>query len=166
MTGWPGWRSTSSVAAPQSCGGNTTAVRAMIAATQSIPIVFTTGIDPVASGLVASLNRPGGNATELTVLAVTWGRRSLNCCTKLSPLPRRSTAIGDRGMCFIADPQVSVPCESPLLQERMVRTVPRNRGSGLAALFAVSDGSTSRVKRFMERHRNVSLISAYQKCVA
>jgi putative ABC transport system substrate-binding protein len=34
-------------------GGNTTAVRAMIAATQSVPIVFTTGVDPVAAGLVA-----------------------------------------------------------------------------------------------------------------
>jgi putative ABC transport system substrate-binding protein len=40
-------------------GGNTTAVRAMIGATQSIPIVFTTGVDPVAAGLVTSLNQPG-----------------------------------------------------------------------------------------------------------
>jgi putative tryptophan/tyrosine transport system substrate-binding protein len=61
------------------------------AATKTIPIVFATGLDPVARGLVASLARPGGNITGVYVLTVGLIAKRLDLLHKLVPT---ATAIG------------------------------------------------------------------------
>jgi putative ABC transport system substrate-binding protein len=65
-------------------GGEPSALAAK-AATQSIPIVFNSGGDPVAAGLVASLNRPGRNATGVSMLFVELGPKQLEILNELIP---------------------------------------------------------------------------------
>jgi putative tryptophan/tyrosine transport system substrate-binding protein len=64
------------------------AAMAMKRATASIPIVFTTGFDPVASDLVTSMNRPRGNATGMTLVTEPLGQKRLELLLEIVPQAR------------------------------------------------------------------------------
>ena len=65
--------------------GGDYSIKAAIAATSTIPIVFTTGNDPVAAGYVKSLRQPGGNATGVTFLGGSLEAKRLEVLHEIDP---------------------------------------------------------------------------------
>ena len=65
------------------------------AATTTIPIVFISGIDPVAFGLVASLNRPGTNVTGIANLSAELAPKRLQLLRELMPNAARFGILAD-----------------------------------------------------------------------
>jgi putative tryptophan/tyrosine transport system substrate-binding protein len=65
------------------------------AATTTIPIVFVAGVDPVASGLVASLSRPGGNITGFAILTTELAPKRLQLLRELMPNAARFGMLSD-----------------------------------------------------------------------
>jgi putative ABC transport system substrate-binding protein len=66
------------------CGGDD-AVQAAIAATNTIPIVFTSANDPVAAGYVQSLSKPGGNVTGITFIGSTLEKKRIELLHEIDP---------------------------------------------------------------------------------
>ena len=69
-------------------GASDVAASALRVAAATVPVVFATGSDPVVARLVASLNRPGGNLTGVTVITATlWPKRLELLRDLISPAP-------------------------------------------------------------------------------
>jgi putative ABC transport system substrate-binding protein len=65
--------------------GDVASARAAQSATRTIPVVFTIGADPVRFGLVASLNRPGGNLTGINLLSSILSSKRVEMLSQIAP---------------------------------------------------------------------------------
>src|SRR6266511_4441464 len=107
--------------------GNTPAALAAKAATTTVPIVFATGGDPVRDGLVASLNRPGGNATGISFVSAEVGAKQLGLLHELQPGVARRIAM-------VVDPKW--PITEPFVSQ--VRAAASAMGQQMEVLYVSS----------------------------
>ena len=107
--------------------GNTPSALAAKALTTTVPIVFVTGGDPVEVGLVASLNRPGGNVTGISFMSVELAAKQLGLLRELRP--------GAARIAVLVDPKF--PTTERLLSE--VRAAASAIGQQIEVLYVSSD---------------------------
>jgi ABC-type uncharacterized transport system substrate-binding protein len=115
---------------------STAATLAAQAATRAIPIVFETGADPVKIGLVASLSRPGGNATGISDIGVELGAKRLGLLHELLPGAVRLAALVNPNNPFITEPFVTEMQMAASAIGRQIEIVNASTTSDIDAAFA------------------------------
>jgi putative ABC transport system substrate-binding protein len=104
--------------------GTANAALTVKAATATIPIVFANGGDPVSQGLVASMNRPGGNITGVTYLTASLTAKRLELLRELVPQTARIALL------------VNPTNELADAQAKEIETVARNIGQEIIVVRA------------------------------
>jgi putative ABC transport system substrate-binding protein len=107
--------------------GSAPSALAAKSATSTIPIVFTSGVDPIAAGLVGSLARPGGNLTGVSVMQTELTPKQLELLSELVP------QVGV--FALLVNP--NYPMTDPLIQD--VQEAARARGVQLHILQASTE---------------------------
>jgi putative ABC transport system substrate-binding protein len=145
---------------------NSPSIPAALAATKTIPIIFNTGDDPVRLGFVASLNRPGGNATGVAIFSRELAAKRLDLLRQLVPGSRTIAVLinADFGPSarFRADVEAAARAlgvATPILQTGKpgeIETAFDNLGQNRPDALLVGPGP------FLDSHRDLLIARAAQ----
>jgi putative tryptophan/tyrosine transport system substrate-binding protein len=114
------------------------------AATRTIPVVFMANGDPVAAGLVASLNRPGGNLTGVTIFGTMAAGKRLELLHQLMPKPGI--------IAYLMNPN------NPNREIDNVQTAAHSLGQQILVLNANSDGELDTAFAIIARQQIAALL--------
>jgi putative tryptophan/tyrosine transport system substrate-binding protein len=123
---------------------NNTSTPAAKAATPTIPIVFVTGGDPVETGLVTSLNRPGGNVTGVSFTGAPLNPRRLELLHEMVPKSAVIAALMDANFAAAALPELEAAASK---LGRQIVIVKAGTESEIDAAFAMIVESGARLAR-------------------
>ena len=115
---------------------NTATALAAKAATATIPIVFSNGVDPVKIGLVASLNRPGGNATGISDFGAEIGAKRLGFLHELLPGAARFAVLVNPDNLFMTESFVAELQTAASAIGRQLEVVRASTNSDIDTAFA------------------------------
>ncbi len=126
---------------------STPAAQTAKAATSTIPIVFTTGADPVELGLVASLNRPGGNVTGVSFLVNELTAKQFEVLHKMVP---KAALLG-----FLVNPDVAFAGS----QTKDAQDAARALGCQLLVLTARTESEIDAAFAILVQHQAGGLVT-------
>jgi ABC-type uncharacterized transport system substrate-binding protein len=119
----------------------TATVAPLLQATRSVPIVFVTVVDPVGAGFVASLARPGGNATGFTIYEYSMSGKWLELLKEIAPRVTRAAVLRDPAVASGIGQFGAVQIVAPSLGVEVTPVDIRDAGEIERAVSAFASGS-------------------------
>ena len=122
-------------------GTGTATAAPLLQATRTVPIVFVTVIDPVGAGFVASLARPGGNATGFMMFEYGMSAKWLELLKQIAPRVTRAAVLRDPAIASGIGQFAAVQAVAPSLGVELSPVNVRDAGEIERAVTAFASGS-------------------------
>ena len=149
-------------------GSGTATIAPLLQATRTVPIVFTVAVDPVGAGFVASLARPGGNATGFTNYEYGMSGKWLELLKEIAPRVTRAAVLRDPSIASGIGQFAAIQAVAPSLRieltavdvrdadetERAVTAIARSANGGMIVTPSpVASHHSNRIIALAARHR-------------